>query len=532
MFKKLFPAIAVLASLSALAQQGLYNPSIDVQHYEFNVRLSDTNDSIIGHAAITVRFTEKTNTVNFDLANVNDTGKGMLISAVKENNTDLPFTHSNNTINITLAKDAIAGEVKTFDIFYKGIPFDGLIFSKNKFKHRTIFADNWPNRARNWIPCKDHLSDKASVDFIVTAPDHFLVISNGIKTEEKDLASHLHLTHWKEEVPLPTKIMVIGLADFAVDYPGDVNGIPVSSWVFPEQRESGFYDYSQALEILPFYIKNIGTYSYQKLANVQSKTIFGGMENASAIFYAEKSITGKRKMEDLLAHEIAHQWFGDAATETDWPQLWLSEGFATAMTHLYLESKYGRDSVTHLLQRDRTAVIAFAKRSKKAVVDTSAGRNPMAMLNTNSYEKGGWVLYMLRDQLGDSIFWKGIRAYYAAYRGKNASTADLQKVFEQVSGKSLQTFFSQWLYTPENPALHIGWQYNEETKEVAVTVTQKTNYLFSIPLEVGFMDAAGNKTNRSLNINETTGTFHFPLNSRPVKMQADPRCRLLFEEVK
>jgi aminopeptidase N len=256
------------------------------------------------------------------------------------------------------------------------------------------------------------------------------------------------------------------------------------------------------------------------------------MENASAIFYAEASVTRKRKMEDLMAHEIAHQWFGDAATETDWPHLWLSEGFATAMTHLYLESKYGRDSVTHLLQKDRTAVIAFTKRSKKAVVDTSAGRNPMAMLNTNSYQKGGWVLYMLRDQLGDSVFWKGIQTYYAAYRGKNASTADLQKIFEQVSGKNLQIFFSQWLYTPENPALHFDWEYNEQTKQVSVTVIQKTNRIFNLPLEIAFIDADGNKTNRSFDITEATSTFHFPFSSKPVKLQPDPRSRLLFEEVK
>jgi aminopeptidase N len=289
MLKKLFSAIAVAASLTATGQQGFYNPSIDVQHYEFNIRLSDTNDSIIGHAAITVRFTEKANTLNFDLANVNDTGKGMMVSAVKENNTDLSFTHRNNTIHITFAKDAIAGEVKTFDIFYKGIPFDGLIFSKNKFNHRTIFADNWPNRARNWIPCKDHLSDKASVDFMVTAPDHFQVISNGVKTEDKDLPGHLHLTHWKEEVLLPTKIMVIGLADFAIDYPGDVNGIPVSSWVFPEQRESGFYDYSQALEILPFYIKKSALTLIKNSPMCSPKPFSGGWKMQALFFMLRRA---------------------------------------------------------------------------------------------------------------------------------------------------------------------------------------------------------------------------------------------------
>jgi aminopeptidase N len=164
--------------------------------------------------------------------------------------------------------------------------------------------------------------------------------------------------------------MVVGIADFAVDYPGETNGIAISSWIFPEQKEKGFYDYAQALEILPFYIKNVGQYSYKKLANVQSKTIFGGMENAGAIFYSESSVTGTRKSEGLLAHEIAHQWFGDAATEIDWPHLWLSEGFATEMTHLYLESKYGTDTLLKSLKKDRATVLAFTKKTKLPVVDT------------------------------------------------------------------------------------------------------------------------------------------------------------------
>src|SRR5882757_10445361 len=185
MFKKLLPVVGILLYQTVFSQQtGIYNPSIDVQHYEFHINLSDINDSIIGQALITVKFTEKSNNVYFDLANINDTGKGMLVTQVLENKKDLSFIHYNNIITISLPKEAMAGETKTFGIFYKGIPFDGLIFSKNKFGHRTIFADNWPNRARNWIPCKDHLSDKASVEFIVTAPDHFQVVSNGIKVEE------------------------------------------------------------------------------------------------------------------------------------------------------------------------------------------------------------------------------------------------------------------------------------------------------------------------------------------------------------
>src|SRR5207249_666261 len=121
--------------------------------------------------------------------------------------------------------------------------------------------------------------------------------------------------------------------------------IPVSAWVYPQDSAKGFYDYALATEILKFYANYIAPYPYKKLANVQSKTIFGGMENASAIFYAENSVNGERTSEDLLAHEIAHQWFGDMASETSFEHLWLSEGFATYFTDLYFEKKYGKEAM-------------------------------------------------------------------------------------------------------------------------------------------------------------------------------------------
>ena len=125
-------------------------------------------------------------------------------------------------------------------INYRGIPADGLIISKNKFGKRTFFSDNWPNRAHNWIPCNDNPADKATVEFLVVAPSHYQVISNGIQIEESSFGDNNKETHWKEDVPLPTKVMAIGAADFAVNYVGDVNCIPVSSWVFPEDRNDGF----------------------------------------------------------------------------------------------------------------------------------------------------------------------------------------------------------------------------------------------------------------------------------------------------
>lgn len=532
MLKKILPFIFILLGQSLFAQQNtLYNPSIDVQHYVFRVQVSDTNDSLKGTAQITVRFTEKVNAVSFDLANVNDTGRGMIITAVKEKHQPLSFTHQRNKIQITLPGIATVGSVRTFSVEYGGIPADGLIISKTKFGRRSFFSDHWPNRAHNWLPCKDHLSDKASVEFVITAPDHYKVVSNGVRTKEIPLPQHLRRTHWIETVPLPTKVMAVGIADFAITQAGEANGIPVASWVYPENKKQAFYDYAQATEIIPFFIQQVGAYPYHQLANVQSKTIFGGMENAGAIFYTENSITGKRKMEELLAHEIAHQWFGNSATETDWPHLWLSEGFATAMTHLYMEQKHGRDSLVVRMEKDRKEVLAFTKSKKAPVVDTLGRTRPMTMLNAHSYQKGGWVLLMLRNQVGSDVFWKAVRTYYATYKGKNASTEDLQKIFETVSGKNLQQFFTQWLYRPENPNLQISWHYNALLKQIDLTITQQTSSDFSLELEVERVDEAGKKMRSQIPVNQKNTILHIAADSKPVKLVVDPDGRLLMEAV-
>ncbi len=467
-----------IAGFSAQAQPP--GAIIDVQHYTFALQLNDQNDIIQGQATIAVKFLKDSKSFRIDLVKNNSTGKGMLVSQVKENGKPVSFSQSDE--KLTLSAAAKKSSTHNYTITYSGIPADGLIISTNKHGNRTFFGDNWPNRAHNWLPCVDDPADKASVDIIVTAPAHYEVVANGIKTEEKLIANNNKLTHWQETAQLPTKVVVIGVADFAIDQPGTVNGIPVYSYVFPQDKTNGFKNYAIAKEILPFFIKQVGPYPYKKLANVQSKTIFGGMENAGAIFYFENSANDDG-IEELMAHEIAHQWFGDSASEKTWANLWLSEGFATYMTNYYLESKYGQDTLKKRLIAQRTKILNFEKQRLTPVVDTTVKSDYMQLLNANSYEKGGWVLHMLRRRLGDDVFFKGIRSYYEKYKGGNANTADVRKVMEQASGKDLQQFFDQWLYKPGHVQLSIFRTYDAATKQMNLLVEQKQTPLYDLAFE-------------------------------------------------
>ena len=227
-----------------------------------------------------------------------------------------------------------------------------------------------------------------------------------------------------------------------------------------------------------------------------------------------------------MAHEIAHQWFGNMATEKSFGHLWLSEGFATYFTILYFENKYGKDTAINMLKEDRSQVITFSKESGKAIVDTEEA-DYMKLLNTNSYQKGGWVLHMLRGELGDSVFWRSIRKYYATYAGTIADTRDLQKVFEDVSGKNLKQFFDQWLYTTGQPELSIQWNYNSPSKEVIVTINQQQSAEFNFPLEISLKYASGKPEIQKVYMDKKSKVFTFKTREKPASLIADPDTELL-----
>lgn len=522
-FKKGLLVFSVFFAANWLQAQ-MPNNGLDVQHYTFQIALNDSNNIIHGKANIKTTFLKPVKKVVFDLANVNADGKGMHVISVLKNDVAIKFEQ--DAQHLIIDDNGAPGKENNYLVSYEGIPADGLVISNNKFGARTFFGDNWPNRAHNWLLCNDHLSDKATVDFVVTAPDHYQVVSNGRKVEETNLPGHLKLTHWQEKSALPMKVMVIGVTDFAVNNLSDVGCIPVSSWVYPPDRDSGFAHYAIAEKILKWYIKEIGPYPFEKLANVQSTTIFGGMENAGCIFYFEKSVNSPG-IESLMAHEIAHQWFGDNVTEKDWPHLWLSEGFATYMTDLYLEDQYGADSLKALLKTQRRQVVRYSLSHQTPVVDTTESKHLMNLLNDNSYQKGAWVLHMLRRRVGDSLFWKGIRTYYKTYAGRNASTFDLEKVFEIVCHQDLKNFFRQWLFTAGQPLLKVDWKYNSSKKVVSLKVEQQQANLFQFPLQVRFRDGQQSVI-KTIQIKDKATTKNFPLSFEPKDMEVDPNVNLLF----
>ena len=499
----------------------------DVQHYTFQLELSDTSDQIKGIAQVDVRFLKDANQFVLDLVQ-NDGEKGMKVQKVVYKGQSIPFKHLQDLLILTHEDGFDSSENASFEIHYSGIPKDGLIIAKNQYGDRTFFGDNWPNRAHHWLPCLDHPSDKASFEFVVTAPDHYQVVANGIQIEELYLDDHTKRTHWREEVPIPTKVAVIGVARFGVSYAGDVDGIPITSWVYPQNRDDGYDDYGLAVEVLDFFIDNIGDYPYRKLANVQSKTRYGGMENASNIFYFEQSVTGDGRHEDLIAHEIAHQWFGNSVTEHNWHHIWLSEGFATYGANLYMEHKYGRPALVERLESERQQAVSFAQRLSRPIVDTLV-RDWNRLLNPNSYQKGSWVLHMLRREVGEEAFWKGLKTYYEEFKNQNALTKDFKFVMEQSSGKNLSRFFDQWIFQAGHPELKIDWKAGAMKHSLEIVVIQLQDSLFSFPLDIQAVGKDGSTQNWTIDISNQQQDFQLKCNVSPDRIIVDPETWLLYQ---
>jgi aminopeptidase N len=511
-------------------------PGLDVQHYAFALELQDRDDRIAATVAIDVLFTRDGEaTLRLDLANQDAaTGKGMSVERVTAGGAALAHTHRANVLTITLPRPSTRGLRLRVEVAYAGVPASGLKIANNRHGDRTFFSDNWPDRARHWLPVVDHPSDKASAEMIVTAPAHYQVISNGLLAEQTDLPGGRRRTHWRQSVPIAPWLYVLGVARFAVQHVDTFQGKAIQTWVYTQDRDAGFHDFAVPTKAaLEYYSDRVGPFAYEKLANVQSNSVSGGMEAASAIFYSESSVVGDRneRWRNVVIHEIAHQWFGNAVTESDWDDVWLSEGFATYFTLLFIEHQHGRDEFLRGLASSRERVLAFDRENPDYRIVHDNLADTAKVTTGQTYQKGAWVLHMLRGMLGDEAFWTGIRAYYRAHMNGHATTADFRGAMERASGRDLRQFFDQWLTRGGLIRLQGDWQHDAIAGVVTVRLRQAdAARLFTMPIQVAVY-AAGNAvpTITTVEVSGPTHEFTVPVATTPDRVVLDPNQLVLLE---
>jgi len=489
---------------------------IDVQHYDIKLLVDKSTLNI--DEVVKFKTLKNTNSFYLELTGDQINKYGMQIESLLLENNKLPIKHRNDTIFIS-GNSFLKDSIYSLQLRYKGLPNNGLIIGKNKFGDTTYFCDHWPNRAHHWLACIDHPSDKATVSIQITAPIKYTCVSNGI-TESKVSTENSTTTSFSTKYPLPLKVIVFGLAELVNQVDIKHPKIKITNYAYPQDTLNVFKDFKETESILTFFEELIGDYPFEKLDNVQSTTQFGGMENAGCIFYDENAFKGKG-LNHLIAHELVHQWFGNSVTEKDWSQLWLSEGFATYLTNLYIEKNEGHNEFIQQLKKDRQRVIHFQKQFKAPLQDTIT-KNLMELLNPNAYQRGAWVLHMLRNEVGHEKFEQIISTFYRKYKFSNASTNDFFEIVEKLTDKNYVDFKNEWTASTEIPSFKI--QKNEN--KFKISQTNSANFHFKLAID--FRLKSGKKQRLYFDASASSETFSYDFNEPIEDFTLDPETALLF----
>jgi aminopeptidase N len=463
-------------------------------HYSVDITLDDQLTAITSaRAEITVLILKE------PLAAIDLDFGEMTVKSVSLNGSEAIFGHAAGKINLRLPQGIAKGTRVVVSVEYYGKPKDGLILIADKDGRPSAVGDNWPDRVHHWIPTLDHPSAKATVSFKVTAPERNVVVANGRLDGVQTISPGTRTWTYTESVPIPPYCMIIAAGQFAKIEPSKPVLASLSYYVPQSDQKFAMQGFAPASPSLKFFSQTIAPYPYEKLALIVGSTRFGGMENSSAIVFSSTLFDAKpgaqpisnvfnirRGLVTLVAHEIAHQWFGDSVTESTWADLWLSEGFATYFAGLILERYEGQKPFQDYMRQAAETYFRYAEKTRTPIFDNET-EDLFKLLNENNYQKGAWVLHMLRSSLGDKAFFQGVRTYYTAHKNSTASTDDLRAALEKTSGTDLRAFFQSWIYGKGHPHYELSWYWNKARRNIRLQLKQlqpEPSFPNSIPIDV------------------------------------------------
>ena len=506
-------------------------------HYDVSISLNDQLSEISSaKTEITLQVLKP------DLSKIDLDFGELPIDSVLVSGQPARFERAPDLLSVILPLAAKQNDQVKISITYHGRPKDGLIFANDRDGKPSATGDNWPNRVHQWIPCLDHPSAKATVSFIVAAPNKDRVVANGGLYGMDRMAGTMTWTY-SEKRPIPPYCMVIAVNEGAkIDDPYE--GVRLSYLVPQKDRAYAPKGFSSASSAVSFFSQTIAPYPYEKLALIIGATRFGGMENSGAIVFTSTLLDSRpnekmstrfgipTRIEDVVAHEIAHQWFGDSVTESTWADLWLSEGFATYFAGLFVEKYEGEDAFRDYMRYQASRYLAYEKQRNAPIHDEET-QDLMRLLNPNNYEKGAWVLHMLRKRLSDEVFFRGLRAYYNAHREANATTEDLRAALERASGKDLKDFFARWVYGTGHPQYQLQWSSKSVQNAVLLTLTLEQTqagepFLDPVPIE---FTVNGKQQRQTIYPKSKLTTTEIRLDANPTAVQLDPDETLLKEVI-
>jgi aminopeptidase N len=443
-------------------------------------------------------------------------------------------------IIVTFAEPIPAGEETALTIAYSAEPTGGLYFRTPEMGYKSgdthLFTQGEAIEARKWYPCLDSPNQRLTSEITCHVPDGMVAVSNGrLVAQTRDAATGLTAFHWVQSKPHSPYLMSLTAGYFKKleDRSGD---IPLAFYTPASEIDQAASSFRDTRDMMDFFQKEIGVpYPWDKYDQVcVNDFVAGGMENTSATTLTDGTLftddtENIRTSEGLVAHELAHQWFGDLVTCKDWSHLWLNEGFATFYETLYAGHKHGREAMLYELYA-RARDITGNTGDTTPIVRRTYG-NPDEMFGYLVYPKAGWVLHTLRSQLGESLYRQCIKTYLERHALGNVVTEDLRQVIEELSGRSYDQFFDQWFYHGRFPDLEVSYSWDEQTRlaKVSVQQTQEINekvLFFKLPLGVRFKGKFGT-VDRTVQITQKREDFYFPLTAPPRIVRVDPDYTLL-----
>lgn len=495
---------------------------LDVLHYDIDLNLFHNQKRIEGKVIITA--ISKGKDIPFIDLNLYESLK---INSIKVNNLSVQFVH--NEFLLRIFEKLKLNDTLRVQIEYSGTPhkmgLSGFVFGQiNKLP--LTYTINEPEYASGWFPCNDMPSDKSLLDMKITNDKNNISVSNGrfiSVSEHNDKKTY----HWKTFYPISTYLISVYSSPYETwneYYVSEKNDtLPLNYYVLPGQLENAKIDFEDHHDMLKFFGSTFGEYPFMKEKYGVAVFLWqmGAMENQTISGIGSVFITGKKYFRDMFAHELVHHWWGNAVGPKTWKDIWLNEGFATYSEALYNEWKFGKDAL-------QTSMLAI--KNDGYFIDNLS--DPKDLFGKTVYNKGAWVLHMLRRETGDSIFFSILKTYFNEYKYKSASISDFVKTAEEISNKSLGVFFNQWLYNDKSDLnIKFDWavKNNNDHYELNLKIDQLESdkiYAFRLDVRLEFEGDSEN-IDKEILIDKRNNYFTFKLKNIPEKVLLDPENWLL-----
>jgi len=513
-----------------------------IQHIALDLALHVAEKAVSGSAVLDIT------RIDPDATEITLDGIGFVIAAVEltprgGNIAAAEHVYDGATLTVTIPVGVAAAQIR---VRYRAVPRAGAYFlapdEHVPGRPSQVWTQCQDEDARHIFPCHDKPHIKQTTELRIKVPSGWYALSNGELLSEDDGAFH-----WKMNEPHPSYLFTLVAGEFTL-IEEEVDGIPLSYLVPAGREEDGKRTFARTAEMIRHFGAVTGVkYPWNKYAQVVvSDFIFGGMENTTATTMYEHILLDDRatldiSSDDLIAHELAHQWFGDLVTCRDWSHAWLNEGFATFMEHIDRESHLGRDEYDYSIHGDMHSYFGEAHGRYKRPIVCQDYEAPIDIFDRHLYEKGCTVLHMLRRELGDTLFWLGVKTYLNRHSKGVVETRDLMRALEEVSGRSLERFFEQWVFRAGHPELEIKIELEGKVCTVAVKQTQATTpggvsgapepttplFAFDLAFDLAFADGSSRREIR--HVDQAAHTFSFLVPSRPRFIVVDPEQTVLAE---